>query len=141
MTTPKRLTLNEGRNYPAAWAGDSQAIVFGSYRDGKWGIFKQLLGEDRPEPIATEIEQYDQGAAALVSPEGAWVIYLAHANPDAASSVLRPERLMRVPITKGPAELVLAARIYGRPACARAPASLCAGKLCSKSKPRHQAGY
>ena len=101
ITTPKRLTLHEGRNYPAAWTADSKAVLFGSYRDGKWGIFRQLLGQDRPEPIATGIEQYDQGAAALVSPDGTWILYLAYAAPDAYSSFVRPERLMRVPITKG----------------------------------------
>jgi eukaryotic-like serine/threonine-protein kinase len=126
ITTPRRLTLHEGRNYPVAWTADSKAVVFGSYRDGKRGIFRQILGQDRPESIATGTEQYDQGAAALVSPEGAWVLYLAYDKPNSFSSVIRPERLMRVPIAKGSAELVLTAHLYGRPVCAKSPASLCA---------------
>jgi serine/threonine protein kinase/Tol biopolymer transport system component len=126
IAPPERLTLHEGRNYPAAWTADSKAVLFGSYRDGKWGIFKQFLGQDRPEPVATGIEEYDQSAAALVSPDGAWVLYLAYTAPDAYSSFVRPERLMRVPIAKGPAELVLTAQPYGRPVCAKSPASLCA---------------
>jgi len=125
ITNPKRLTLHEGRNYPAAWTADSKAVVFGSYRDGKWGIYKQLLGQDQPEPVATGIDQYDQGATALVSPDGAWVLYLVYTAPDVYSSFVRPERLMRIPITKGPAELVLTTQPYGRPVCAKSPASLC----------------
>jgi len=126
MTTPKRLTLNEGRNYPAGWTTDGKAIVFVSYRDGQWGIFKQVLAQDRPEPVAMGIKEYEQGVGAVVSPDGAWVIYTAPAKPDSDSWASRPERLMRVPITKGPAEVVLEAGIYGKPACARFPASLCA---------------
>ena len=66
------------------------------------------------------------GAAALVSPDGAWILYLAYTAPDAYSSFVRPERLMRVPITKGPAEIVRTAQPYGRPVCVSSSASLCA---------------
>jgi len=37
-----------------------------------------------------------------------------------------PLRLMRMPVTGGPAELVLTARLYGTPWCARSPSTLCA---------------
>jgi hypothetical protein len=53
ITTPRRLTLNEGRNYPCAWTADSKAVVFGSYLDGQWRIFKQRLDEETSEPITT----------------------------------------------------------------------------------------
>jgi DNA-binding winged helix-turn-helix (wHTH) protein/Tol biopolymer transport system component len=53
LTTPRRLTLNEGRNYPRAWTADSKAVVFGSHVDGQERIFKQLLDQETSEPITT----------------------------------------------------------------------------------------
>jgi len=38
ITTPRRLTLSEGLNYPRAWTADSKAVVFRSRRNGKGGI-------------------------------------------------------------------------------------------------------
>jgi serine/threonine protein kinase len=123
----RRLTQNEGRNYPASWTADSKAVVFGAYRDGQWKIFKQLLGRDVAEPIVTTVKDM-YGAEAHVSPDGVWVLYLAPPLNQAASYT--GVRLMRAPIKGGPSELVLTARIpqygdYHDPVCARAPANLC----------------
>jgi eukaryotic-like serine/threonine-protein kinase len=125
MSTPSRLTLNEGRSYPAAWTADSKAVVFGSYRDGQWKIFKQSLGEDTAEPIVAGAEVM-AGAGTGVSPDGAWVLYSAPSTGNGSSSASGPNQLMRVPITGGPPEVMLTARIYDRPVCAKSPASLCA---------------
>jgi hypothetical protein len=37
-----------------------------------------------------------------------------------------PRQLMRIPVTGGPPEQVLTARLYGTPWCARSPSTLCA---------------
>jgi serine/threonine protein kinase len=123
----RRLTQNEGRNYPASWTADSRAVVFGAYRDGRWKIFKQLLGRDTAEPVVTTTKDM-YGAEARVSPDGAWVLYLAPPLNEAATYT--GVRLMRAPIKGGPSELVLIASIpeygyYHDPVCARAPAKLC----------------
>jgi eukaryotic-like serine/threonine-protein kinase len=127
MSTPKRLTQNEGRNYPASWTADSKAVVFGAYRDSQWKILKQFLNKDTAEPVVTTTEDM-LGAQAHISPDGAWILYLAPAigDVDAFGGV----RLMRAPINGGLPELVLTARIpeygvYNEPVCARAPATLC----------------
>ena len=125
ISPPSRLTLNEGRSYPAAWTADSKAVVFGSYRDGRWKIFKQSLGEDAAEPIVAGAEVM-AGAGTGVSPDGAWVLYSAPTTGNGSSSALGPNQLMRIPITGGPPELVFTARIYDRPVCAKSPARLCA---------------
>jgi len=125
ISTPSRLTLNEGGSYPAAWTADSKAVVFGSYRDGQWKIFKQFLGEDTAEPIVAGAEVM-AGAGTGVSPDGAWVLYSAPSTGNGSSSARGPNQLMRVPITGGPPEVMLTARIYDRPVCAKSPASLCA---------------
>jgi len=123
----RRLTQNEGRNYPASWTTDSRAVVFGAYRDGQWKIFKQLLDKDIAEPIVTTAKNM-YGAEARVSPDGAWVLFLA--PPLDVTANYAGVRLMRAPITGGLPELVLDARIpqygdYHDPVCARAPAKLC----------------
>jgi serine/threonine protein kinase len=123
LTTPRRLTLNEGRNYPVAWTADSKAVVFGSYLDGQWRIFKQLLDDDTAEPIVTGADDV-WGAGARLSPDGAWVLYIASSREGDSPSV--PRQLMRVPMRGGPPQTVLTAPLYGGPVCARSPSTLCA---------------
>jgi len=122
ISTPKRLTFNEGENYPMAWTPDCKAVVFRSWRDGRWSIFKQSLDQDFAEPLANGA---DVGiASATVSPKGDWILYLALS--DVSDPSLTTDRLMRVPLAGGTPQTVLTADIYGKPACARSPASLCA---------------
>ncbi len=121
VTISRHLTLTEGQNYPVAWTTNSKALVFRSYRDGQWTIFKQSVDEDVAEPIVTGANDAG-GAAATVSPTDAWVLYLA---TDASAPDPPPKRLMRVPLSGGLSELVLTGAIYGAPACARFPSSLC----------------
>ncbi len=133
---PQRLTLNEGRSYPAAWTPDGKAVIFGAYRDGQWGLFKQAVGAEKAEFLATVADSKhlsDYGlddvwsAGARVSPDGSWLLFPS-APPDIATtaSTLTPIRLMRVPMAGGAAEFVLTAESYEGLACARAPATLCA---------------
>jgi len=124
ITSPRRLTMNEGRNYPAAWTADSKALIFASYLDGHWSIFKQSIEADEAERIAASDDV--DGTPARISPDGAWVLYLTRAKKSDSSSNPASKRLMRIPLKGGRPELVLTANIYDRPACARSPASLCA---------------
>jgi serine/threonine protein kinase/Tol biopolymer transport system component len=122
ISTPKRLTLNEGRDFSSAWTADSKAIVFSSYRDGQWRIFKQPRDSDAPQAITVGDTGYDEGALPRVSPDGRWVLYVARSSQGPASG---ENRLMRVPISGGTPEFVMNARSVGGPDCARAPASIC----------------
>jgi dipeptidyl aminopeptidase/acylaminoacyl peptidase len=121
ITARRRLTLNEGRNYPGAWTTDSKAVVFESYVDGQWRILKQLLDQETSEPMTTREE--GDVAEPRVSPDGAWLLYIALPRDGGRPSTLR--QLMRAPIGGGPPELVLTAPIYRAPGCARLPATLC----------------
>jgi serine/threonine protein kinase/dipeptidyl aminopeptidase/acylaminoacyl peptidase len=120
ITTPRRVTLSDSRNYPVAWAADSKSIIFASNRDGTWGIFRQALGTDTAVPIVTNLEEAE---AARVSPDGAWVLYIA-ARRDRGSS--KPVQLMRAPIMGGASQFVLPARTGATFRCAKLPAGLCA---------------
>jgi serine/threonine protein kinase/Tol biopolymer transport system component len=138
ISTPRPLTLSEGRSYPAAWTADSKAVIFGSYRDSQWKIFRQDLGADMAEPIVTGAEvMVDAGIS--VSPDGIWVLYSAPSKWNDSSSAGGPKQLMRVritggspelvmtvPITGGPPELKMTGHIYDRPICAKFPGGVCA---------------
>jgi serine/threonine protein kinase/Tol biopolymer transport system component len=119
ITTPRRLTMIEGLNYPSAWTADSRAVVFASNRDGRWKIFKQLVDRDTAEAIVTGPED---AVAPRVSPDGAWVLYVALPSVGAPAPL---RQMMRVPITGGPPQLVLAANIYNSHRCAKSPAKVC----------------
>jgi hypothetical protein len=86
------------------------------------GIYKQELNRDFAETLVTA----DSTLFGRTSPDGRWLLYFS--NPDfnsldSGSSV--PLRLMRMPVTGGPPELVLTARLYGSAWCALSPSTLC----------------
>jgi len=120
ITAPRRLMMTESWDHPTAWTGDSNAVVFFSDRKGHGSIFKQSLESDTPEPIETG------GADATIprmSPDGTWILYLVHPKEDGTSA---PTKLMRVPTSGGPSEVVLTANIVDTHRCARFPATVCA---------------
>jgi WD40 repeat protein len=121
ITTPRRLTLNEGRNYAGAWTADSKAVVFASSVDGQWRIFKQSLDRQTSQPISSK-EQGDP-LSASVSPDGAWILYAPFPRNGNDFTL---HQLMRAPINGGSPQLVLTGHLYGDPHCARLPATLCA---------------
>jgi eukaryotic-like serine/threonine-protein kinase len=95
---PRRLTLDDRNDEPGAWTRDSRTIVFGSNRAGSLDVFKQRIDEATAESlvIAPEID-----GDPRVTPDGAWVLYLQKRWGESGYS-----RVMRVPISGGPAELV-----------------------------------
>src|SRR5258708_27105459 len=104
IETPKQLTFSESWNQPFGWTSDGKTVVFGSNRDGLWGIYKQSLQQDSATPIVTRLNGFvPHGPVTL---EGAWVLYIDQTatgdspSPSmmAASTVLGLGRLMRVSI-------------------------------------------
>jgi len=120
VTTPTRLTMEQSWNEPFGWTADSKTVLFYSNRSDVGVLFKQPLDQDTAEPIVTSKAGESLSLGACLSPEGSWVFYGAGPNNGA------PSRLMRVPITGGPPQLVLTANFFGGPRCARSPATLCA---------------
>jgi DNA-binding winged helix-turn-helix (wHTH) protein/Tol biopolymer transport system component len=92
----RRLTTDERYNTPYAWTSDSRAVIFRSDRSGRFGIYKQELDKQVPDLI-------DTGAGSpgypRLSPDGKWVIY-----PD--GEYPKQDRLMRVPLAGGPAQVI-----------------------------------
>jgi Tol biopolymer transport system component/tRNA A-37 threonylcarbamoyl transferase component Bud32 len=120
LKTPRRLTSSEWDDRPTAWTRDSRAVLFGSYRDGKWGITKQALDQESGETLVTVPVGFTY---PRLSSDGAWVLYPVFAENNVGLTV--PFSLMRVPVSGGPPQAVLTGRGFGDFRCARSPATLC----------------
>jgi len=132
ITSPTRLTLDNGWNNPLGWTANGKAVIFFSDRDGTKGLFKQSLGQDTAQRISNAKED-GYVLSACVSPEGSSVFY--RSNPEEHGPPA-PSKLMRVPITGGSPQLVLTGNLEGGPRCAKSPATLCA--IAERSPDRKQ---
>lgn len=71
----------------------------------------------------------DSTVVGRTSPDGKWILYFTSSSANVSapdSGTPMPLRLMRLPVTGGPSELVLIARLFGTPWCAHSPSTLCA---------------
>jgi serine/threonine protein kinase len=133
ISSQKLLTLNEGRNYPVGWTLDGKAVLVASDHNGKWEIYKQSLDRGAVETVTTpSYGTYTMAGSGVLdnvlprlSPDGAWVLYLAPPSDELPSA---PARLMRTPINGGKPEPVFTVLQDNFHAlrCARSPANLCA---------------
>jgi eukaryotic-like serine/threonine-protein kinase len=124
IVSSRHFTLSESADFPGAWTPDGKALVFVSNRGGHFGVYKQFLGEDNAQPLATP----EEGARnAVVAPDGKWVLYFVHRyNPTGSGGGSKPDPLMRVPVGGGPSQLVLTAvSPESQVSCARPPSDLC----------------
>jgi Tol biopolymer transport system component len=120
LKQPRRLTLDEHDDYPGAWMPDNKAVLFWSDRNGTWDIFKQALDQEAAELVVTGPDYKEK---PVLSPDGSWILYLSSAT--AQINATTPVRIMRVPTSGGPPQLVLEGRGISGLACARSPAALC----------------
>lgn len=121
IINPRHFTLDEGFDKPQDWTADGKAVLFASNRDGQFGIYKQSLNEETPKVILTgSVSDRD----TRVSPDGNWVISIVIPKSGDPSE---PLKIMRVPITGGPPELIFPtqARPVSHISCARLPSNLC----------------
>jgi Tol biopolymer transport system component len=122
LKNPRRLTLEESSDFPCQWMPDGKAVLFRSNRNGTWGIYKQGLDQTTAQPVITGHDYKDW---PVVSPDGSWILYLSRATADAIPNPNTPVRIMQVPTSGGPPQLVLEGRGIDRLGCARSPAALC----------------
>jgi DNA-binding winged helix-turn-helix (wHTH) protein/Tol biopolymer transport system component len=119
LSTPRRLTLDERRDYAMTWTPDSNAVIFYSNRDGPFHIFKQYIDATQPELL---VGGKNDLYAPRLTPDGSSVVYVVRAKPGGPSD---NAQMMRVPLSGGPPQLVFEAPGIFDVACARLPASLC----------------
>ena len=117
ISAPRQLSLAEASETPTGWTADSKAVLFTSNRNGRTELFKQPLGAETPELLASRV--WDLGENTPVTPDGHWFLYLDSPSNRGTST---PAKLMRVPAAGGPPQEILTARVDGV-RCAR---NLCA---------------
>jgi Tol biopolymer transport system component/DNA-binding winged helix-turn-helix (wHTH) protein len=119
LGTPHRLSLGERRNMPFSWTPDGKSVIFTSDRDGALHIFKQSIDQPAPDLLVGGDKNVE---GARLNPDGSEILYLL--NPS-ASDADRRIRLMRVPLSGGTPQLLLAELGITNVQCARAPAAVC----------------
>lgn len=109
MKTPQRLTLDDRLDWPGGWSLDGKTVFLYSDRNGSFDIYKQGVNDRNANPLVTGPEEK---WAPQISPDGKWLLYMQwpKASEGAAAA---SGKLMRVPLTGGPAEAVM--DIKGRP--------------------------
>jgi serine/threonine protein kinase len=118
IANTRRFAPSQGWDNPLDWTGDSKEVVFSSNRNGHVELFRQSLDGDTAEVVVSGPQGVGDGR---VSPEGTWLLYFVP-TPEDASGLLK---VMRVPLTGGPSQLVLSARPFSELRCARSPSVLC----------------
>lgn len=128
VTRTERLTLDNWRDYPFAWTGDSKALLFSSDRDGTFHIFKQQLGDGVAELLVGGSEEL---SLPRLAPDNTTILF--EIWPPLGTPEL-PRRIMRLPAPGGPPQAVVQHAGLGNMQCARPPSNLCLYDLRSPTR-------
>jgi Tol biopolymer transport system component len=99
LENARRLTLDDREDWPTGWSRDSRSIYFYSNRQGTNDIFKQGIDDKSAELV---IGGPGSEGDAFLSPDASMLLYDARL-PGSDPPI---ERLMRVPISGGPPEMI-----------------------------------
>lgn len=117
----RHFTPDEGDDTVADWTADSKTMILVLNRGDNYGLYRQAMSGNRPEPIVSSVS----GAwieCAQMSPDDKWVVLQIYTISEGPSA---PTPLMRVPITGGSPELIFTVPPGSGFSCARAPSNLC----------------
>src|SRR5262249_28082815 len=121
LTRPQRLTLDDRKDYPAAWTADSKSVLFSSNRNGNLDIFKHTLDQLSAQPLFTGPEvQCD----TTLTPDRTSIPSFG-LRRWARLAGTKPVSLRRAPIAGGSSQLVLNEQGFSTVRCARQPSNLC----------------
>lgn len=93
----RRLTFIDADEYPHAWTPDSRSVIFESFRNGNFDLFRQEIDQSDAEPLMIS---NDAAVLPHVSPDGQWILY----NQEQGKGQWR---VMRVPLEGGPSAAIL----------------------------------
>jgi len=114
-----RLGLDERRNFPYTWTPDGQSVIFTSDRDGILHLFKQAIHQPAPDLLVGG----DQSVfLARLNADSSAILYGLFPDPNDPE---RRIRLMRIPLTGGTPQLILAEPAINNFQCARSPSTVC----------------
>ena len=126
IRNPRHFTLEDSDDNIADWTADSKSVIVAQNRGDHYGLYKQSLDSDTPEPIVASVT----GGLlnfAVMSPDGKWVIafiwpVVGGVTPQRPSS---PMPIVRIPITGGSSETILPVSRPSPVSCARSPVNMC----------------
>ncbi|MGB6804336.1 MAG: hypothetical protein WBE31_18880, partial [Candidatus Sulfotelmatobacter sp.] len=124
----QRLTTDTWEGRVDAWTRDGHAVYVSSNRSGKWGVYRQDIHKQAPEPVITGPEDYFN---ARLSADGASLLYTATPqrwSPD-------PPRLMSMPIEGGTPSVVASGDYEYE--CALPPSTSCVLSEAKGDGPQH----
>lgn len=102
FSNSRRLTLAESASFPHSWTADGKSIVFESDRSGKsYDLFRQSVSSRVAESLVST-ESLSEFLPQR-SPDGKYILYAA------SRSAAKPYSLMRVAISGGGSEEIVAA--------------------------------
>jgi Tol biopolymer transport system component/DNA-binding winged helix-turn-helix (wHTH) protein len=119
LSTPRVLTLDERADYPYAWTPDSHSVIFASNRDGVMHIFRQAIDQATPDLLVGRNQELQ---IVRLTPDHSAILYLVTPRLGEPSTRVR---LMRMPLSGGPPQLVLEANGINNHQCSSLPATLC----------------
>ena len=120
LSAPRRVTLDNWRNFPFSWTADGKVILFSSDRDGTFHIFKQRIDQSAPELL---VGGNEESSLPRLAPDNTTVIF--EVWPKLGAPPASPRRVMRMPLAGGPPQPVLEHEGLGNIQCARPPSDLC----------------
>jgi len=110
------LTSDTWAKVADEWTPDSRALYLSSNRNGKYGIYRQFIHQQVPEPAISGPDSY---LNARLSADGASLLYTTTAK----TATSEASRVMSVPVGGGtPSIIVVGEYKYG---CSRSPSNLC----------------
>ena len=133
LKSPRRLPLDERGYGSIGWTWDSKGFLILSNRGGRDAIYKQAIDQGAAQ-VVVSLSPGSFLDAAIVSPDGSWLLYMVYQEEDYTSLLFR---IMRMPIDGGPSQLVLEGKNSPNPwfLCTMAPATFCAvGELSTDGK-------
>jgi len=119
LSPPRRFTLDERQDLPGAWTPDSKAALIVSDRDGPYHIFKQEVDQTQPELL---VGGKQNALLPRLTPDGSNMLYMEAPLPIGPTDKVR---LMKMPLSGGPSQVVLETQGIVNFACARQPATTC----------------
>ena len=131
IDNPRQFPLTAGSDGTVDWTPDSGAVFFVSNRLGRYGIYRQALGQETAEPVLTE----GYGRNPRVAPDGQNIVYLG-IGENGMWPARGPEPVMRVSVAGGASERLFVAKFDSLISCARSPSQLCA--IAERSEDRRQ---
>jgi len=103
LASPKRITLDDRRDYNPSWTADGQSILFHSDRRGTWDIYRQEIASMNAQALVTGPEHE---LSPRLAPDKKSILYW---EMSAGQESSEPARLMLAPLEGGVAREVLQA--------------------------------